>query len=210
MIVTVFIVDDHYMIIEGIRSLLQNEKDVQLIGQAMNAASCLSFLKTDQPDVVLMDISMPDKNGIELCAEVKALYPQIAVIGLSTFNQQSFIEKMLENGASGYLLKNASREELLQSIQAAARGKSCMSHEATLSLRNTSNKKTFAITRREKEVLAFIAEGLTSNEIAEKLFITAATVETHRKSLLLKLESRNTAELIKHALQHKLITYDNW
>lgn len=208
MSVKVFIVDDHYMVIEGIRSLLLNEKEVLLIGHATNAASCLSFLKREQPDVILMDISMPDKNGIDLCAEVKALYPAVAVIGLSTFNQQSYIERMLENGASGYLLKNASREELLHGIRSAAAHKSYLSHEAALSLRNKETQQSIALTRREKEVLLLIAEGLTDNEISERLFISVTTVHTHRKNLLMKLEARNTAELIKNAVQHRIISFD--
>src|SRR3954469_23377594 len=103
----VFIVDDHYMVIEGIRSLLQNEKAIEWMGHAMNAGSCLSFLKMQQPDVLLMDINLPDKSGLDLCKEVKEKYPSVFIVGLSTFNQQSYIQKMMANGASGYVLKNA-------------------------------------------------------------------------------------------------------
>src|SRR5262245_40594737 len=103
----VFVVDDHYMVIEGIRSLLQNERQVEWIGHASNAASCLAFLQREQPDIILMDISLPDKSGIDLCKEVREQYPSVYIIGLSTFNQESFIQKMMDNGASGYVLKNA-------------------------------------------------------------------------------------------------------
>ena len=113
MITKIFIVDDHYMIIEGIRSLLQNEKSIEWLGHAGNAASCMAFLQHQLPDVILMDISLPDKSGIDLCKEVIAKYPSIFIIGLSTYNQQSFIEKMIANGASGYVLKNATQEELM-------------------------------------------------------------------------------------------------
>lgn len=208
MITEVFIVDDHYMVIEGIRSLLQNEKDIQLIGHATNAASCFSFLLREQPDVILMDINMPDKNGMDLCAEVKHLYPAIAIIGLSTFNQQSYIKKMLNNGAVGYLLKNASKEELVLGIKAVVSHKTYLSHEAALALRNNDIQQPAALTRREIEVLQLIASGLTNSEIAQQLFISIATVNTHRKSLLLKLEARNTAELVKNALQHRIISFD--
>ena len=105
MAVKIFITDDHYMIIEGIRSLLQNEASMEWMGHAMTAASCLAFLQQQQPDVILMDINLPDKSGIDLCREVKAKYPAIHILGLSSFNQQSFIQKMIENGASGYILK---------------------------------------------------------------------------------------------------------
>jgi DNA-binding NarL/FixJ family response regulator len=108
----VFIVDDHYMVIEGIRSLLQNEKNIEWVGHASNAASCLAFLQQQLPEVILMDINLPDKSGIDLCKEVREKYPAVFVIGLSTFNQQSFIQKMMDNGASGYVLKNATQEEL--------------------------------------------------------------------------------------------------
>ena len=106
---SVFIVDDHYMVIEGIRSLLQNEKEIDWMGHATNAASCLAFLKQQQPDVILMDINLPDLSGIDLCKEVRAKYPSIFVIGLSTFNQQAYVRNMMENGASGYVLKNADK-----------------------------------------------------------------------------------------------------
>src|SRR5688572_4925281 len=94
----VFIVDDHYMVIEGIRSLLQSEKDIEMTGHAMTAASCLAFLNKQLPDVILMDINLPDMSGIDLCREVKTKHPSVFVIGLSTFNQQSFIQKMMDNG----------------------------------------------------------------------------------------------------------------
>jgi len=110
----IFIVDDHYIVIEGIRFLLQNEPEIEWTGHATNAESCLAFLKREQPDVILMDVNLPDKSGIELCKEVISKYSSIKVIGLSTFNQRSYIEKMMENGASGYLLKNAGKEEMLK------------------------------------------------------------------------------------------------
>src|SRR5215203_3261579 len=132
--VKLFIVDDHYVVIEGIRSLLQTEKVIEWLGHATNAASCLAFLKQQQPDVILMDISLPDKNGIDLCREVKENYPSVFIIGLSTYNQQSFIQKIMENGASGYLLKNASREELMEAIETVMRGKIYFSEEASQTL----------------------------------------------------------------------------
>src|SRR6188472_1065564 len=127
MAIKVFIVDDHYMVIEGIRSLLQHETDVDWMGHATNAASCLAFLQQQQPDVILMDINLPDKSGIDLCKEVKTLYPSIHIIGLSSFNQQSFIGKMMDNGASGYVLKNATREELREAIETVMSGEKFLS-----------------------------------------------------------------------------------
>src|SRR5436190_24118268 len=143
----VFIVDDHYMVIEGLRSLLQNEKDIEWVGHAMNAASCLAFLKNQQPDVILIDINLPDKSGINLCKEVKEKYPLVFIIGLSTFNQQSFIQKMMDNGASGYVLKNATQEELMEAIETVAYGKTFLSKEAAQSLRKNNTSKTPVLTR---------------------------------------------------------------
>lgn len=105
--VKLFIVDDHYMIIEGIVSLMKNETAINIIGHAQNAQSCMTFLQRMLPDVIFLDINLPDKSGIDICKEIKTLYPTIKVIALSTFNQNSYILKMLDNGASGYLLKNA-------------------------------------------------------------------------------------------------------
>ena len=204
--IKVFIVDDHYMIIEGMRSMLQNEKGIELIGHATNANSCMAFLQMQQPDVILMDISMPDKNGIDLCKQVKERYPAIAIIGLSTFNQQSFIKKMMENGALGYVLKNASLKELIEAIETVAKGKNYLSHEAAQAMiqhSDSSNKPV--LTRREIEVLQLIAQGLTNHEIAEQLFVSVFTVDTHRKNLLAKFQAKNIAMLIKIAMQMGMI-----
>ncbi len=201
---TVFITDDHYMVIEGIRSLLQNEPSIEWMGHASNATSCLAFLQKQQPDVLLMDISMPDVNGIDLCKQVKAMYPSVFVIGLSTFNQLSFISKMMDNGASGYLLKNASKQELMDAIYHVAKGDVYLSDEAASTLQNTASAAP-VITRREKEVLELIADGLTNAEIAAKLFISVATVDSHRKNLLTKFEVKNTAALVKTAAQLNLL-----
>lgn len=202
----IFIVDDHYMIVEGIRSLLQNETGLEWLGHAMNAASCMAFLQQKQlPDVILMDINLPDKSGIELCKEVKEKYPAVFIIGLSTFNQQSFIQKMMENGASGYILKNATLEELVEAIETVVKGKTFLSNETAATLRKPDNIAVPVITSREKEVLKLVAEGMTNNEIAQQLFISPTTVETHRKSLLNKFAAKNTASLIRMAAQMQLV-----
>jgi DNA-binding NarL/FixJ family response regulator len=201
----VFIVDDHYMVIEGIRSLLQNDKEIEWLGHASNASSCMAFIQNNQPDVILMDINLPDKSGIDLCEEVRATYPQVFVIGLSTFNQLSFIEKMLQYGASGYLLKNADRSEILQAIEAVMHGKQYLSVDAAQVIKHAHNNHAPVLTRREKEVLSLIAEGLTNQEIATQLFVSVSTVDTHRKNLLQKLNAKNTAALVKLAMDLHLI-----
>ena len=209
MAIKVFIVDDHYMVVEGIRSLLQHEKTIDWTGHAMNADSCMAFLRQSQPDVILMDINLPDKSGIDLCKEVKTMYPGIFIVGLSTFNQQSFIRKMMDNGASGYVLKNATQQELMDAVNTVMKGKTFMSDEVSQVMRKSNSLTVPVLTRREKEVLELIAEGMTNNEIAEKIFVSASTVDTHRKNLLAKLEAKNTAELVKLAFFHNLITLGN-
>lgn len=204
MAISVFIVDDHYMVIEGIRSLLQNEKEIEWTGHAMNATSCMAYLRKQLPDIILMDINLPDKSGIDLCKEVLDLYPQVYVIGLSTFDQQSFIQKMLDNGASGYVLKNATRDELIEAMQLVMSGRKYLSHDVALVLRNQGNNQ-IVLTRREKEVLELISAGMTNNEIAMKLFISVTTVDTHRKNLLTKFEARNIAALIRIAMSKGMI-----
>lgn len=206
MAIKVFIVDDHYMVIEGIRSLLQNETDIEWMGHATNAASCLAFIKQQTPDVLLMDINLPDTSGIDLCKEVKEKFPSICILGLSTFNQQSFIEKMLSNGASGYVVKNATQHELMEAIHTVVKGKQYLSFDAGLAMRKPDTESnTPIITRREKEILGLIAEGLTNIEIAQQLFISNTTVETHRKNILAKFKAKNIASLIKMAMQLKII-----
>ncbi|TXJ28762.1 MAG: response regulator transcription factor [Chitinophagaceae bacterium] len=200
MITKLFIVDDHYLVIEGIRSMLQNEKNMEWMGHAMNAASCLAFLKHQQPDILFMDINLPDKSGVDLCKEVSEQFPTVRIIGLSTFNQQPVIRDMIDNGAMGYVLKNASKQEILHAITTVRLGKTFLSFEAGQSLLETADG-TPEITRREKEVLQLIAEGLTNAEIAAKLFISVPTVNAHRKSLIEKFDAANTAVLIAKAIK---------
>jgi DNA-binding NarL/FixJ family response regulator len=205
MAIKVFITDDHYMVIEGIRSMLLLEKNIEWMGHAMTAASCMAFLYNQQPDVLLLDINLPDKSGIDLCKEIKEKYPDISILGLSSFNQQSYIQKMIQNGASGYVLKNASGDEIRRAIEVAMRGDTFLSSEAMVTMRENRDAEVPVITRREKEVLRLIAEGLTNKEMAGKLFISTTTVDSHRNSLLSKFNVKNTANLVRMAAQYNLI-----
>jgi len=208
MMIKVFIVDDHPVVIEGIHSLLTNEKDILWVGQAMNAASCLGFFVNNTADVILMDISMPGMDGVELCAVMKEKYPGIFILGLSTFNQGLYIKKMMENGASGYILKNSSKEELIKAIHTVCEGGIYFSGEAGEALsayQRTSKNELPVLTPREKEILELIAEGYTNPQIAKKIFLSQFTVDSHRKNLLAKLSVKNTASLIRFAVEHKLI-----
>ena len=195
------------MVIEGIRSLLQQNENIELIGHASNAASCMAFLRQLQPDVILMDINLPDKSGIDLCKEVKDKYPLIKILGLSTFDQKAFVQKMVEHGASGYVLKNASKQELSKAIKDVNKGLKYLSIGASQALKSARKDQVSLpfITRREKEVLSLVAEGYTNSEIADHLFISPSTVDTHRKSLLAKFNMKNTAAMVRFATQHNLI-----
>jgi len=205
--IRIFIVDDHPVVIEGIHSLLQNEKGIEWAGQAMNAASCLGFFVNNTADVILMDISMPGMDGIELCALMKETYPGIFILGLSTFNQGLYIKKMMENGASGYILKNSTKEELLKAIHTVTGGGIFFSGEAGEALKEHQKSTTQlpGLSPREKEILGLIAEGYTNPQIAEKIFLSSFTVDSHRKNLLAKLNVKNTASLIRLAVERKLI-----
>lgn len=196
--IKLFIVDDHYMIIEGITSLMQHETEINIIGYAQNAESCMAFLQRMQPDVIFLDINLPDKSGIEVCKEIKTRYPLIKIIALSTFNQNSYINNMLDNGANGYLLKNATKIEMITVITTVMAHKQYLSKE-TAEIIKENNDKIPILTRREKEILKLIAEGLTSASIGKLLFISTTTVDTHRKHILEKLKVNNTANLIKQA-----------
>ena len=206
MTISVFLVDDHFMVIEGIQSLLSAQPLIRFAGYAISAADCLEKLNHSEPDVILMDINLPDQSGIELCREVKKRYPRIFVLGLSTFNQQSFVRKMMDNGASGYVLKNATGEELTEAIQAVVRGKLYLSDEVAETLRQSNASGELpVVTRREKEVLELIAEGFTNGEIAQKIFVSVTTVDSHRKNLLTKFSVGNTAALVKLAVKNGII-----
>jgi DNA-binding NarL/FixJ family response regulator len=206
--INVFIVDDHPVVIEGIHSLLLNEKGIAWAGQATNAQSCLGFFVNNTADVVLMDISMPGMDGVELCTIMKEKYPGIFILGLSSFNQGLYIKKMMENGASGYILKNSSKEELIQAINAVFKGDIFFSGEtgeALQAYQKAAKIELPVLSSREKEILGLIAEGYTNPQIAEKIFLSSFTVDSHRKNLLAKLNVKNTASLIRLAVEQKLI-----
>ncbi len=198
-----FIIDDHPMVIEGIRQMLQNADNVQVVGSAADGYAALEALKANPADVALVDINLPDLDGIELCKKLRERFPKMKILGLSTFKERSYITRMIDAGASGYLLKNANGEELTEAIEAAHRGRMYMSVEAaqTISRPAAAQPDLPLLTTREKEVLALIAEGLTNNEIAEKLFISPLTVDSHRKNLLAKFGVKNTAAMVKYGME---------
>jgi len=208
MAVKIFIVDDHQIVVAGLKTLLLGLENIEVAGAASNAFEAIPFLKENKVDVVLLDINLPDVSGIDLCKKINKEFPSIKILGISTFSERSYISRMIENGASGYLIKSASAEEIAEAIQTVMQGKMYLSvsTEHLIHPVNSMAANTLpAITKREKEVLALIAEGLTNNQIAEKLFISPLTVDSHRKNLLTKLQVNNTAALIRLAIGHGLI-----
>ncbi|MBL7860285.1 MAG: response regulator transcription factor [Cyclobacteriaceae bacterium] len=204
MMTRVFIVDDHPMVIEGIRSMLLDLPPIEVAGHAMNAASCLGFFVKNSADVVLLDINLPDQNGMEVCKELIRRRPALKIIALTNFDQLTYLQSMKDAGAHGYLLKNSSLDEIEKAIQAVvAGGEYWLGRDSVRESIKEHNQPL--LTRREIEVLKLIAEGLTNQEIADKLFVSASTVDSHRKNLISKLQVKNTAALVRTAFENKII-----
>ena len=202
--IQVLIVDDHPMVIEGMRSLLSNLDFVGISGTAANAFEAVALLKTRPVDVAIVDINLPDVNGIELTAKIVKEFPNVKVLAMSTFKERSYISRMIQSGASGYLIKSASADEIAEAVLTAYEGKLYLSLDVNAIDRSVTAEPPI-LSRREKEVLEHIAEGLTSPQIAEKLFISLHTVDTHRKNILTKFNVNNTAALIKLAVRLNLV-----
>jgi DNA-binding NarL/FixJ family response regulator len=204
--IRILVVDDHPMVIEGMKAILQQISFVEVAGTAGNSFQALELAETLQPHLIITDINLPEVSGIELTTRIKKKYPAMKVIGMSTFNDRSYISQMIQSGADGFLVKSASREEIEQAIPMVLDGQLYLSVDVGM---NRTEKKNLqhqpVITRREKEILALIADGLTNPQIAEKLFISLNTVDTHRKNLLAKFETNNSAALIKLATRAGLI-----
>jgi two-component system, NarL family, nitrate/nitrite response regulator NarL len=204
--ISILIVDDHPMVLEGMRSLLSNINYVHIAGIATNAFEAMDTIKNTTVQVAIVDINLPDVNGIELTKKIKTEYPAIKVLAMSTFKERSYISQMIQNGASGYLVKSASKEEIEEAILAAYEGKLYLSMDInTVDVTTQINAQLPAISTRETEVLKLIADGLTNAQIASQLFISLHTVESHRKNLLIKFEANNTATLIKLAVKYNIV-----
>lgn len=206
--IRVFIVDDHKLIIEGLRASLETESDIEVAGYAQNGNTCRAFFAANTADVVLMDINLPDVSGIDLCKDVLAQSPKARIIALTTFNEREYISKMMNQGARGYILKNTEVEEIREAVRQVYKGHIFLSKEAgdTLYSSNTAETKTLPpLTPREIEILKLVADGMTAPEIAEKLFLSQLTVESHRRNIMAKVKARNIASLMKIAMDHNLI-----
>lgn len=204
--IKVLIVDDHPMVLEGMRSMLAQINFVEISGTASNAYEAIEKIKAGIPAIVITDINMPEISGIELTAKIKAEFPGVKVIAMSTFKERSYISQMIQSGASGYLVKSASKEEIEEAILSVHEGKLYMSLDINLSTEEKQDiGKMPVISSREKEILELIADGMTNPQIASKLFISIHTVDSHRKNLLTKFGTNNTASLIKLAAKYNMV-----
>ena len=205
---SVIIADDHTLFINGLCSLLQNEPDIHIMEIAINGREVLSLLHNHTPNLLLLDINMPGLNGFEVLKQVKAIYPKVKVIMLSTYNEEHLIEKAKAGGANGYLFKNAEKSELLQVMRLVAQGQSCFPYKQPVK-NNGFNEddeflKQFQLTKRELELLQFIKQNYTNQQMADHLHLSIYTVETHRKNIMQKLNLKNPVELTKFMLQYNL------
>lgn len=202
------IVDDHPIVIEGLKTLLQNEQNIHLVGGFCSGQDILSYIRLNKIDLILLDVTLPDINGMELCQLIKNESVNTIILIFSNHTERSIILQTIQNGASGYLLKNSTIDELRHCIAEAIEGNICYSKEVMeIISRPTKNELLGSprLTRREKEVLTLIAEGKTSQVIGQELFLSPLTIDTHRKNLIQKFGVKNVAELIMVANQQQIL-----
>ena len=216
--INILIVDDHKILRDGIKAIFKDSKDIKIVGECEDGSEVSIFLQKNKIDVILMDIMMPTLNGIETTKIIKEHYPEIKILALSMHNDYNYIQEMLEVGASGYILKNTSGDEMLKAIQRIYDGKTFFTQEVTdivmdSYLHGSANKTEKnlnmgileELTEREIDVLKLIAEEYTNKEIGDKLFISRRTVDTHRRNLIRKIGAKNSIGLIRFAYNHGLI-----
>ncbi|MCL2167761.1 MAG: response regulator transcription factor [Lentimicrobiaceae bacterium] len=202
--ISVFIVEDHKVVAEGFEHLI-NESGIALVtGKAYSVAECKELLFKTQVDVLLLDISLPDGSGIDLCPQIKKEYPEIKILMLTSYSELSIIMRVLEDGASGYILKNAMAEEIIEGIKTVASGKRFLCEEVNMLLKD-NDIQLVRLSRREQELLRLIVAGYSNSEISEKMFLGYLTIKSYRKNLILKLNAHNTAQLVKMAIEQKLV-----
>jgi NarL family two-component system response regulator LiaR len=208
--IRVAIVDDHAMLRKGLRFFLRGFDDLELVGEAASAREAIDLCARTQPDVVLMDMVMPDRDGAEATQSIRDCSPQTQVIALTSFQDENLVERALQSGAIGYLLKNVSADNLAQAIRDAYAGRSTLAPEATEVLiqatRRRGEQQDYGLTAREQEVLSLLVEGLSNAEIAERLVISVATVKFHVRGILSKLEVSTRTEAVSLAWQEDLIS----
>jgi two-component system response regulator NreC len=211
--IRILIADDHTLLRNGICAILEDEQDMTIVGEASDGREAVRLAKQLKPQVVLMDIAMPLLNGLEATRQIKREHPEIHVLVLTMYDHEEYFRQMLEVGASGYIIKRAAATELVSAIRAVYNGEAVLSPSITRLLledylRHDSQSDyddPNALSSREREVLQLIAEGKTSREIAEILHLSVKTVQSHRTSLMQKLDLHDRGDLIKYAIQKKII-----
>lgn len=211
--IRIVIADDHHILLDGLKAMLQKQKDIDVAGLYANGQDLFDDLKNTTPDVAIVDINMPGMNGEELTAKIKEFYPSVQVITLSMYDDATHIMDMIEAGVSGYLLKNVNDKELIDAIRMVASGKMYFSSEVsekitTLVIRQQKKldqPEEPRLTERELEILKLIAEEYSNAQIANTLFISERTVETHRKNMLRKTNNKTIVGLLKYALEKQII-----
>ena len=204
---SVVIIEDHSIFVEGLCSVLQNVAGIFIAGAFMESAPALDFIRNNRVDIVFLDISLPEVSGIDVCRTIKSINPSIKVIALTNHTEKSVVTAMLQNGASGYLLKNTSKKDLVNAIFQVRDDQVSINGEVQSILFSPSPPPAEIprLTKREKEVLQLVSEGVTTAGIARLLFISPQTVETHRKNLMQKFNVNNAAALIRKAIEHRLL-----
>lgn len=206
-ILSVIIVDDHEIFRKGLKTVLNDIDFVKVVAEASNGQELLKLLKNVECDIIFMDISMPQMDGIEATRKVKELHPNIEIIALTMHENIGYFNKMIEAGAKGFLLKNTNKNEIIEALQSVANGQNYYSQEfcAFFNIKQPTRKLNIDITDREKEILELICKGYSSIEIADKLGISQRTVEGHKAHLFEKTGTKNTASLVVFAIKNGLI-----
>jgi DNA-binding NarL/FixJ family response regulator len=204
--ITVAVVDDHQLFRSGLRFILENEEDIEVVIEASNGKQFLEFLQNVKPDVVLMDISMPEMDGVEATRHALAKYPGLHVLVLSMYSDIEYYNTMIDLGVKGFVLKDIDNDELADAIRRVHGGGNYFSQELLLRLiKNKPDGEKIDLTKREKEVLELICQGFSNQEISDKLFISQRTVERHRASLLFKTDSKNSISLVVYSIKNNLV-----
>jgi DNA-binding NarL/FixJ family response regulator len=203
-LIRVAIVDDHQIVIAGLERVFTDSDIVCLSDKAYSVAGCWQMLNASLPDVLLLDVGLPDGSGMELCPQIKEKYPQVNILMLTSYAEYTVISHVLNNGASGYILKNAMPEEIIEGVRTVASGKRFLCETVDLLLKKTDNNKLI-LTRREQELLRLITDGYSNIEIADKMCLGYQTIKSYRKNLYQKLNVHNTLELMKKAVEERLV-----
>lgn len=211
--VKLLIADDHEMIRDGLRVLLNQTGQFDIVAEASNGREVIEVIKKiDELDIIVLDINMPDKDGIEVTTELKKTYPEIKILIVTMYNRKEFIKSLMEIGVDGYILKNSGKDELVAALNSLNRGEPYYGAEITKTVMKSYQKQRvfdspldIEMSEREKEIIRLIADGLSTHEIGEKLFLSTHTINTHRKNILNKLNVKNSAGVIRYGIQTGIV-----